>query len=142
MLRSVGHLIVLLSLVGASISVFADDHDPCDEGRGNGILRCSQNRLAVAKKEMVETFALLKKAIDPRLVKALAASQKQWLKYVDSYCSVAGNPFPDSPNSFSEQIYWNDASYNYCHMRLTQERNANLARFLACVTEGGSENCS
>lgn len=142
MVRPVDYLFALLFLVVAPLSAIAEGQDPCDEGRGGGILRCSENRLAVAKKEMVETLTSLKQAINPRLTKALNASQKQWLKYANGYCSVAGNPFPDSPNSLSEQMYWNEASYNYCHMRLTQERNANLVRLLACITEGGSDNCS
>ena len=143
MLRRVCRSIAILLVAGVSAPALAEKKaDPCDDGRGDGILRCSENRLAEAKREMAKTLASLRKAIDHRQLKDLNASQKHWLRYANSYCSVAGNPYPDSPNSFSGQIYWNDASYNYCHKRLTEERNANLARILDCRTGGGSESCS
>ncbi|MRR51350.1 MAG: DUF1311 domain-containing protein [Rhodocyclaceae bacterium] len=136
------YLIAMQLLFSNCGLVLADTSDPCDDDRGDSVLRCSEKRLAEAKKEMASVFASLRKRLHTSQVKAFDESKKHWLRYVKSYCSVAADPLLGQPNSTSSQIYWGIAMENYCHMRLTKERTANLSRVLACIQEGGSENCS
>lgn len=136
------YLVAIFLLFSNQTLALAVDGDPCDDDRGDAILRCSEKRLAEAKKEMTTAFTSLRRKIHPSQVKSFSDSQKLWLRYVKSFCSVAANPLLEQPNNTSSQIYWGVAMENYCHMHLTAERTKILSRVLACIQDGGSENCS
>jgi hypothetical protein len=142
MLRIAHYLIAMQLLFSNQNFALAKDSDPCDDHRSEAILRCSEKRLAEARKEMTSTLTLLRKKIHPSQIKPFDDSQKLWLRYVKSYCSVAADPLLEQPNNTTSQIYWGVMTENYCHMRLIAERTGNLSRLLACIQDGGSENCS
>ncbi len=91
---------------------------------------------------MVFAQSLLRKKIHPSRIKPFDDSEKLWRRYVAGYCSVAADPRRDQPNNTTSQVYWGMATENYCHLRLIVERTGNLNRLLACIQDGGSENCS